>query len=561
MRRQGKRKFFDFDMASFLVVSKMLINNRFKVDFKEKKKKSWGRLILFAIAFIVITVLFFLFYFITAKLTLFSAIAFVPFAVPSFIGALLLVFGFLSLCKGLTDDLYFSSDNQVLLTYPTNGTTLLLSRGFAYYVYEYFRNIFLQVPLYLGYVICFHYSGWLILWIFLSVALLTLAEMGFASLLSIPLNLFFSFTKKHPVARLVSYLVFYGALIAAAAVLISFIPSHVDIFTNWGLIFSKIQSFLAGYMNGVPFFYHLSEGLIGFSLSGMSALYFKGNGLIVLLLLTLAGIVSAFLSAFIVNPLFLKFASSSFEGSDTELKSHGKGNFRSPFLSSLRKEAMGFIRNPSHFMPFIGGSVFIALLTIVLSKFYSAFNANTLGSFLIEVTEFLVLSLLMLNSSSFLVPLYSQEDGSLSLTRSYPLRSDLLLYSKAFLPSLVGDAAILSSVIFFSLTRSLSAVEGTFLALSVLLIYNGHVLFSIERSSGGLTKGYASESQSMRGGLLISFTAFLFPVAFSLLFFLFLKDGYVLGVVKLFILCLLYFAVSLLSYIRYCKYLFGEGAS
>src|SRR5574344_1755341 len=96
------------DGSSFWALVSMLLSNRFKVDFREDKKKSWGRLILLALGFGVITSLFYLFYFLTAQLNIFSALIFVPLSVPSIISSVLLLFGFLSLSKGLTEDLYFS---------------------------------------------------------------------------------------------------------------------------------------------------------------------------------------------------------------------------------------------------------------------------------------------------------------------------------------------------------------------------------------------------------------------------------------------------------------------
>jgi hypothetical protein len=555
--KKGER--FVIDKASFWAIVSMLVSNRFKVDFREKKRKSWGRIVLFFVAFALISALFYLFYFLTGKLTIFSALQFVPLTVPSLIASAVFIFGFLSLCPGLTKDLYFSKDNQVLLTYPTNGSTLLMARVFAYSVYEYVKNIFLLIPIFVGYAFACHYALWVILWLFPSVLVLTIAELGIASLVSIPLNAFFSFTKKHSVSRFLTYLFLYAALIALAAWFVSIVPDHIDVFTNWGTIFFKIQSFLNGYARTIPAFYWLSQGVCGYSQNGTKAMMFYGNGVATLFILLAIGVGAAILSAFAVNPLFLKFASNSFEDGNALFRSRRHSFSHSPFASAFKKEIIGFFRDPSRFMPFFGSCVFIALLTIVLNRFYSAFNSNTLGAILIEVTEFLVLSLLMLNTSSFLTPLYGHEDGALSLEVSYPLQSALLLYSKAFLPSLVGDAAIIVSVVFFGYDAGVGAGSTLCLALAALFLYNGHVLFSITKASGGHSKGLSSQSQSMRGEILITLAAFLLPIVFSILFYLYLKDGFSAGPIKLMVLCFLYFVVSLYGYLRYAKYLFGEG--
>lgn len=558
-KRASWRSRYLIDWASFRAISSMLLNNRFKVSFRDNWKKSLTRLFLFIMAFVVITAAMWLFYFLAAKLTIFSALPFVPFSVPSLLSVIVFVLGFISLCNDLTKDLYFSDDNKVLLTYPTNGNTLLASRVFSFFIYEFVLNIFLQVPIYAGYIICFGYAYWLILWAFLSWFLLTLAEMGVAAFLSVPLYGLYRILKKHPWARFVAYFAVYGTLIGLASYLVSLVPDHVDIFTNWGAIFSSIQSFLNGYTRSLAPLFRLTQGLAGYAQTGTQSVLFPETGLVALGVAIGIGLLFFIVALVIVNPLFLKYSSSSFEDGAIILHKKSKIGSHSPFVSALRKEIIGFVRDPSAFMPFFGSCVFVPLLTILLNKFYGAINTDTLGEILVEVTEFLVLLLFMLNSSSFLGPLYNREGNSLALEVSYPLKSSLLLLSKALLPGLLGSLSIIVSISFYGVYVKLPLFQIIFVALAALATYHGHLLFTIKESSKQTGSGLSNQSGSFHSQTVVTFMAFLIPIAFSALFFLYLRDGFLLGSIKILILGVLYLTYSIVSYVRYSKYLFGEG--
>jgi hypothetical protein len=547
------------DFSSFHVLSSMLLANRFKVSFKDDWKKSLGRVFSFILAFAVISAAFYLFYYLTSLLTIFSALPFVPLSVPSFLSSCILILSFFSLMNNFTKDLYFSDDNKVLLTYPTNGNTLLFSRLIAYFIYEYIHNIYLQVPIFVGYIICFHYPYYLIVWVLVSFFFLTFAEMGVAALFSIPLYGLQKILKKHSLVRFLSYLIFYGTLTGLCAYAVSLVPNHIDIFTNWGSIFSKIQSFLNGYTNHVPFLFMLTQGLCGFAQSGTTALLFQVDGWIGLGIALGVGILCLFIALIIINPLFLKFASSSLEDGSLVIKKTHKSHHHSPFVSSLHKEMAIFFRNPSAFMPFLGTCVFVPLLTILLNKFYGAINTDYLGDVLIEVTEFLVVGLSMTNSSSFLVDLYSKDSEELTLEASYPLNPSLLLFSKAFLPGLLASISIIVSVSFYGVYVELPLFQTIFLAIALLALYHGHLLFTIKEASKAKSKGLSQGGNSLHAGIMVSFLAFVIPIAFSALFYLYLVDGFLAGAIKIMALCLIYLAISSYSYVRYSKYLFGEG--
>ena len=190
MEKTGKRwirNFFHVEWKSFWVLLSMLLSNSLSLDFKRNRKKSIINIILKVLFFIVGSAVSFIFFKVCIKLNLFSLLPFVPMTVPSIILNILLFVSFFSVLFRVTKDLYFANDNKVLLTFPTNGNTLFLTRLSVSFINTYIRFLTLEIPFLIGYFLVSDYPVYMIFVIFFIFLLVDLLFVLFSPLLSVPL--------------------------------------------------------------------------------------------------------------------------------------------------------------------------------------------------------------------------------------------------------------------------------------------------------------------------------------------------------------------------------------
>ena len=130
-----------FSIKKFFILFKMLLQDKTKISFKANKKQSLIKLLSLAILFVLLCAISFMFYQVSMLLNIFAATRYVPQSVPTFFMSFLMIFGFISLVSGLNKTLYYSKDNQIMITYPCSGSTIFFARLAAYGVNQYLKNV------------------------------------------------------------------------------------------------------------------------------------------------------------------------------------------------------------------------------------------------------------------------------------------------------------------------------------------------------------------------------------------------------------------------------------
>ncbi len=95
--------------------------------------------------------------FIAMKLSIFRLDGTVPQSVISLIFLIMLLVSIVSCTFKLTNALYYSKDNFILLTLPCNPTQIYLSKLIIFCVFELKRNFGFLVPLFVAYFISHGY--------------------------------------------------------------------------------------------------------------------------------------------------------------------------------------------------------------------------------------------------------------------------------------------------------------------------------------------------------------------------------------------------------------------
>ena len=572
---KANRSFASFlrvDFRSFIVLVKMLLSNSLSLDLKRNKKKAILKLLLSVLGFAVIAALSYLFFYLCVRFNIFSLLAFVPMDVPSIVVTVLLLFSFLNSLGRVCEDLYFASDNKVLLTLPTNGSTLFLARLFVCFLNTYLKSLLLEVPFLIGYFAVSGYPVYMYFVVFVVWALIDLAMMLLCSLLSIPVYYAKRFLRTHALANALLLCLVILAFLGLCAFLIALIPSNIDIFSNWGVYFSRIQQGLVFYRTKMGFFYRASMLYLG-NFTGFGFSYFSKGGIAGLyaFLIVLGSIALLyFASLLLAGPLYLRLASGTGElqGRSRAAKAERRMKKLPPLLSQLKKEAILFFKDSSLSSGYIGVFLALPLLLSLLAKLFGAMDLNSRGEGYVQVVSLLIALLIALSANSVIARIYSQEGGAFKLSRTYPLKERYLISSKLIIPGTIGFLSLLACTISLCSLRPEMSEGTAYMGTGAILVYLGHLLYSagLDFTSPKSNFGDASffNSSENRSTIMGFITTALLSVFYYLYFqdhILWLSSVQASAGFKVFLWGILYLAANSLLYARKIKYLYKTGES
>ena len=296
----------------------MQLKDKLSFSFKADKKGALTKLILFAIMFIGITAVIAVVFMLMNKLAIFGISSDIPISVFNLFFISMLLLSIISCIVSLSNSLFFSKDNLVLLSYPVRSNIVFLSKLIVFYVIELIKEIMFVLPMFIAYGFTFGFSVGFYPWLILMFFVIASIPVAIASLFSIPFMFGKMFLTKRPLLQDLFFLMIMVALTVFAFIIINMIPENLHFLLNWG---DKYRPMLVNFANKFetyfyPFYFvsALTMGatqdvdspkLITSVFSNQSGLMFVGVvGSVILLFL---------LAYFLAKPLFFKIAVKPFE--------------------------------------------------------------------------------------------------------------------------------------------------------------------------------------------------------------------------------------------------------
>ena len=561
--------FFRVDWRAFWVLVKMLLANSLSLDLKHNKKKAIIKLLLSVLGFAVVVALSYVFFFLCSSFQIFSFLGFVPMDVPSIVVTLLLLFSFIASLGRVCEDLYFANDNKVLLTFPTNGNTLFLARLGVCFLNTYLRSLLLEIPFLIGYFAVSGYPIYMYVVVFFIWALIDLTMLLLCSLLSIPVYYVKRFLRTHSLVNTLVLSSLIALFLGLCIFIIVIIPNKIDVFSNWGTYFAKIQSGLRFYRNNMTPIYWASMMYLG-NFTGFSFSYFsKGGiaGLFTFLIVFGSCLILFIASLALASPLYLSLASSTGELQAKARKKEGKRAMAlPPLVSQIKKEALLFFKNSAFSSGYLGIFVMLPLLLSLLAKFFGAMDLNSRGQGYVQVVLLLVTLLLALSANGAIARIYSEEGGAFKLARTYPLKERYAVSSKLIIPGTAGVLSLLASTIALLCIRPEMAEGTAFMGVGAILVYLGHLLYSagLDFTNPKSNFGEASffDSTENRATIMGLITTALLCVFYYLYFqdkIVWLPSIESTAGFKVFLIGIVYLALNVLLYVRKIKYVYKTG--
>ncbi|MBO7150824.1 MAG: hypothetical protein J6V82_03645 [Clostridia bacterium] len=457
-----------------------------KVDLScfKKFKSAVTKIVFTVLQFIGVAALAFAFFYATKFLRLFSLTGAIPASVLAIVFTFMFFLSMISCMVGLTQTLYFSRDNHVLLTMPTPTALVYTSKLVVFYLYELMRNFSFLVPVLVAYGIVSSAPFGYYPWVAFVCLFITALPVLVGALLSIPAMWVYQFLRQYRLLQAIVYAVCIGALVYGTVWLINLLPTELNLVTEWVKVSSQIQSGLRYFEEKFEIFYLLAILVSGRNVNMTYRVWtpftLPAFGVV------LGAIVVLFaLSFLLARPLFFKMASKPFEYKKRSITKTYKNRVYKPWFSAFKKEILLSFRKPeelyNHMVQLIG----MPIMILLLNKLYNALDTRAFGNQMTFSFNILLMLLFMLSANVGIASVYSRDGRAAYMPKTQPVPYYPLLLSKLYarlIVSLLSAAAATFAMVYVRSNAGINVGlrEGVLLAIGLFAFSAAHIFWSAE---------------------------------------------------------------------------------
>lgn len=451
-------------MNRIWILTKMQLSN--KMDLRiENKKRLYAKIALRALVIVIISIVM------SLVLHLFKNILYIPINTYFMIFVLLLTQGLsiISTTSGLLTDLYDSKDNSILLSLPANNDEIFFSKLLVYYIGELLKNLYLVIPLLIGYGAV---SGAGVLYyinILPMVFILPLLSVLISSLFTIPIVYIKYFLNSHQMITFILFLLLLGAAFYITMLLVSSIPIPIRIVQLYNRFILGLTLFMQASAK-----YATIYAVVGYIIGGVKALLFYGILVVTLVMLLLS-------LWFISRPLFFSLASKSSEFARTKVHKKEVRQNKSLYKSFLLKEWKITSRSVNEVVQNYAGLFALPFIMYVMNYIYMGMNRSTLGNNLVLVFNIMITLLLVMSSNTASASAISKEGSEFVLLKTAPSDTSKIAWAKMTINLVLSFVLIFFSFLLFGWALPVfPKTDIWYLFLFVVLVNSGHIVWSFQ---------------------------------------------------------------------------------
>lgn len=496
----------------------MQLKDKLDLSYLNSKKDTIRKIGLSIGSFAIITALIYVLFYVAKLLRLFHIVAIIPVSVVVIAFTVMQLLSIVSCTFRLMNNLYFSKDNQFLLTMPATTNQLFISKIIVFFLYELLRNLYFFVPLFFAYGLTAGLPIYFYLWMIVCWLLISALTVSISALLSIFAMLISIFLKNFSVVKVILFCSVVGFVVWLLIQVIGLIPANLDLVGSWGTIFWRIQDFLTMFMEKFAPFAYLTQLVIG-GYDGLKPKLFSAETLPILAVVIGVTIVCLLLSFVITKPLFFRMASKPFEYRKVNVNRVIKNKKVSPFLSSVKIQITNILRNSDELYSLMSSAIALPILILLLNKLYAAMSTSNLGNHMTISFNLLIILLIALATNGKLASIYSREGGASQLVKTRPNEYTHSLLAKLIPNMVVMSISIIAAVNVFALFNEISTINTILFGVSAVFIYNAHALWSAEmdvmnpqHAQYAATGGHISNPNETKSSAFMFILAFLFFV-------------------------------------------------
>lgn len=430
--------------------------------------------------FALVTAVFVAILFAVNYLGIFSYNNTTPPAVMSIAFAIMMVASLVSCTVSLTNSMYYSRDNAILLTLPCKPIQVFLSKLIIFFAYELKRSFEFIVPLFVAFYILHGYPLLSYLWLAICFVFISLFTVAVATLISIPAMWISNVFRQNRYLQIGTLVAIVSAVVVILFYAISLIPENLDLLATMPVTLNKVKYWLHNtYIEHVGAYHSFTLVFIGVTGRTMASLFPFGGTVLKFLILVFSDALLLGLGMLLVLPLFYKMASTPFEYLKKSVKPK-KNRVKSKKLTTFFTELTIAIKNPNRMFSNVGILVSIPLLTFLLNKVFFAMNTDELGDTLVVTFNVLIILLVSLNANATAASIYSRDGRSAYLIKTQPTSPSILLFSKLLPDAMFCLLSLLATFVVLVISAKLGVINSLVLMLGVTFIYFAHLIFCAE---------------------------------------------------------------------------------
>lgn len=538
----------------------MQLKDKIDMSFLKSTKKTIFKVIFSLLKFVIITAIIYLgFYFLTL-LRLVSLLPGIPINVLLVIFALMSLLSIIVCTNSLKNNLFKSKDNFMLLTFPVTKTKLFLSKLILFYIYEFFRNIYYILPLFIAYFMINKCAFYFYLWLIIGLVIYTMFIVTISSILSIPAMYIGNLIGRVKGLNVALAAICIGLVVLALIKIILAIPENFDFMASWSTTFWELQDFLNLFSKYAAPFTVLLIAIIGERYGITNSLFTLNQLLYILIILGSIAIVFT-LTYFLVRPLFFKLASKEFEYKKKLIKNEHKNKKLNTFWSLFKKEMLVTYRTNEKFNSLMFTAIGLPLAILLLNKIYASMATRLSGTIMTIAFNILLFLLIALASNSNVAKVYSEEGASSYLNKVSPTSYLKILTSKFMLNFIFMTMSILATSIIVATFIGLNLANWLFLFMFVEALYISHLIQSAEMDiMNPQNQEYATTGNHNNNRNIIksNLLGILLSALFAFFTYFLINENMKTVWVKLMLVAIMYMAFRLYLYISKIKVYYKE---
>lgn len=547
-------------MKKLLTLVTMQLADKLDFSFVKNLRSAIFTVVLTLVKFIVVTVAFYLLFMVCSILGIFGLGKEIPDTVIAVIFTVIQLLSLITCTVGLTNSLYKSQDNRVLLTLPVEHNEVFFSKLILYFVYELRKNFFFTLPLFIAYGINNGAIFYYYLWLLVGFVLVSLLPVAVGAVLSIPWLYVSEFIDKYKVLQ-GALIIAIGLIIAEVLFkLVSIIPENINIVAQWANISEHvIKPFLTGFTRIFSPFYYLTLMIVGGTLA-ISKNIFSGNAFLYFVILLSFIALCLGLAYLLAKPMFFKMASKQFEYEKKvtppkKNKVHNK--YLSPFFQDLKRNFRS-----SKYIAMIMLQIFLpSILIFLLNKLYSAMQTSFNGQFMTKAFNMLILYLTVLSFNNEFACIYSKDGNARFIEKTRPASPWLLTFSRLVPRIVISTISVIGASCFYVFTSGASIFELVCVSITGSALSVAHLLWSAEmdimnpQSDQYATVGIEFDNPNVKKATIY---ALLISAIFAFLVYFLAPSGLNATFIKLAILSVVFMSARVYLYFIRVKLYYKE---
>ena len=546
-------------MKALKTLVMMQLKDKLDLSFVKSKRGLIFKIVLSVVKLVAVTAVFYLLFFVCNMLGVFYPSGYIPDTVANVLFTVMQLMSVVTCIVGLTQALYMTADNRVLLTLPASSATVFFSKLILYYVFELKRNVTFTLPMFIAYGMINGAVWYYYLWLIFCFAFISMIPVVIGALVSIPALFVATFVKQFKWLQLSLMFVASGLVVWGIVALIGVIPPNINIMGTWGSLFLSIQRFLNGFAKALYPFYCLTLMIVGGTLRIGSKL-FAGDTFAYFGVMLACLAVALGLAYLLAKPLFIRMAARQFEFEKMVVPPKKNKVFNkklSPVLETLQMN----VRSGRYVLSAIVQLALPAIAILLLNKLYASMNTNYTGEVMTKTFNLLVMLVITVAFNNEYATVYSKEANARNIIKTRPQNPIYTLLGRIAPRIAIIVLSTFAVVITAVSVSSSDKGELVMMGLVTLFVAVAHLLWCAEMdvmhsyADQYATVGVQFDSPNERNATIVGF---LLSAFFAFAYYFLSDRGTTSSIVKGIIIAAVFLAARIYLYVTRIKHYFVE---